>query len=234
MLDVQVRMLYPGGAYRWTRARCVPVRDAQGNIVRYVTFQIDVDDLKRAEDLLAAEVKLLAEGGARRATGSGSGRTSAASVEELCHGCFCNILLVALRQPRTSSVGAGRRLAGHCSRNLLDRSAIDRRRAKSTPIPWRSSREGSDHRGGFGQRLKMGWVGVAGDDEDSWIRLACWSMPIMSGSGEASGILAVYRREPVRSQRRNSWISSTGLQRLRVSGSTEPAPTKRSIRPGWS
>ena len=59
MFDEQIRMLYPNGAYRWTRARAVPIRDAQGNIVRYVTFQIDVDDLKRAEDLLAAEVKLL-------------------------------------------------------------------------------------------------------------------------------------------------------------------------------
>jgi PAS domain S-box-containing protein len=57
MFDEQIRILYPDGAYRWTRARAVPIRDAQGNIVRYVTFQIDVDDLKRAEDLLAAEVK---------------------------------------------------------------------------------------------------------------------------------------------------------------------------------
>jgi PAS domain S-box-containing protein len=47
MFDEQIRMLYPDGAYRWTRARAVPIRDAQGNIVRYVTFQIDVDDLKR-------------------------------------------------------------------------------------------------------------------------------------------------------------------------------------------
>lgn len=59
LYDEQIRMLYPDGTYRWTRARCVPVRDAQGNVVRYVTFQIDVDDLKRAEDLLAAEVKVL-------------------------------------------------------------------------------------------------------------------------------------------------------------------------------
>ena len=57
--DHQIRMLYPNGTYRWTRSRCVPVRDAQGNVVRYVTFQVDVDDLKRAENLLAAEVKLL-------------------------------------------------------------------------------------------------------------------------------------------------------------------------------
>jgi PAS domain S-box-containing protein len=57
MMDYEVRMLYPDGAYRWTRALCVPVRDAQGNVVRYVTHQIDVDDLKRAEALLAPEVK---------------------------------------------------------------------------------------------------------------------------------------------------------------------------------
>src|ERR1700733_11196577 len=57
--DHQIRMLYPNGTYRWTRSRCVPVRNAQGNVVRYVTFQVDVDDLKRAENLLAAEVKLL-------------------------------------------------------------------------------------------------------------------------------------------------------------------------------
>jgi PAS domain S-box-containing protein len=57
--DHQIRMLYPNGTYRWTRSRCVPVRDAQGNVVRFVTFQVDVDDLKRAENLLAAEVQLL-------------------------------------------------------------------------------------------------------------------------------------------------------------------------------
>ena len=74
MIDQQIRMLYPGGAYRWTRARCVPVRDAQGNIVRYVTFQIDVDDLKRAEDLLAAEVKLLERVARGEPLAPGSGR----------------------------------------------------------------------------------------------------------------------------------------------------------------
>jgi PAS domain S-box-containing protein len=59
MMDQEVRMLYPNSRYRWTRARCVPVRNAQGKIVRYVTFQIDVDDLKQAEALLAGEVNIL-------------------------------------------------------------------------------------------------------------------------------------------------------------------------------
>ena len=37
LFDSEMRLLYPDGAYRWTRAVCVPVRDAQGNVVRYVT-----------------------------------------------------------------------------------------------------------------------------------------------------------------------------------------------------
>ena len=85
LLDQQMRMLYPTGVYRWTRTRCVPVRDAQGNIVRYVTFQIDVDDLKRAEDLLAAEVHVLE----KVARGEPLGQIQDAlnrHVEELCNG----------------------------------------------------------------------------------------------------------------------------------------------------
>jgi PAS domain S-box-containing protein len=92
LMDEQVRMLYPDGAYRWTRSRCVPVCDAQGNVVRYVTFQIDVDDLKQAEGLLAAEVKVLE----RVARGEPLGQLLDAlcrQVEELCTGCFCNIRL---------------------------------------------------------------------------------------------------------------------------------------------
>ena len=88
------------------RARdAVPVRDAQGNIVRYVTFQIDVDDLKRAEDLLAAEVKLL-ERVARGEQLSEVLDALSRHVEELCNGCFCHILLVA---PDNQALRARRR-----------------------------------------------------------------------------------------------------------------------------
>jgi PAS domain S-box-containing protein len=90
--DHEQRMLYPNGKYRWTRSRCVPVRDAQGNVVRYVTFQVDIDALKQAEGLLAAEVKVLE----RVARGEPLDQVLEAlshHVEELCNGCFCNILL---------------------------------------------------------------------------------------------------------------------------------------------
>jgi len=136
LFDEQIRMLYPSGVYRWTRARCVPVRDAQGNIVRYVTFQIDVDDLKRAEDLLAAEVKLLE----RVARGEPLAQVLEAlgrHVEELCRDCFCSVLV------KDSS--------------------------------WQESQ----------WPPQMQLQGYA----------SCWSTPIMSGSGEPSGVIAVYRRQ---------------------------------------
>jgi PAS domain S-box-containing protein len=128
MMDEQLRMLYPDGVYRWTRARCVPVRDAQGNVVRYVTFQIDVDDLKRAEDLLAAEVDVL-ERVARGEPLSQILEAVSRHVEELCEGCVCNILIGA--EP-----------------SMPDGYAL------------------------------------------------CGSTPILSGSGEPSGVIAIYRHEP--------------------------------------
>jgi hypothetical protein len=123
IMDHQIRMLYPDGAYRWTRARCVPVRDAQGNVVRHVSFQIDVDDLKRAEDLLAAEVKALE----RVARGEPLVQVLDAlsrHVEELCNGCFCNILVVA-PDGEHFEVGAGPSLPD-TFKNLLDRRTIGR------------------------------------------------------------------------------------------------------------
>ena len=134
--DHELRMLYPNGTYRWTRTRCVPVRDAQGNVVRYVTFQIDIDELKRAEALLAAEVMVLE----RVARGEPPGQVMEAlslHVEELCYGCFCKVLL---DDARHLEIGAGR----------------------SVPEGYTS----------------------------------CYSIPIVLGSREPSGVMEIYRPEP--------------------------------------
>jgi PAS domain S-box-containing protein len=191
MMDMQIRMLYPGGAYRWTRARCVPVRDAQGNVVRYVTFQIDVDDLKRAEDLLAAEVKVLA----RVARGEPFGQVLDAlsrHMEELCSGCFCNILVVA-PDNKHFEVGAGPSLPGIFN-DLLGRRTIDPRGRDPYSLA-------------FIEKAPIITADLANDSRwegSAWPTMmktygytACWSMPIMTGSGGVSGIIAIYRREPV-------------------------------------
>jgi PAS domain S-box-containing protein len=190
MWDEQIRMLYPNGAYRWTRARCVPVRDAQGNVVRYVTFQIDVDDLKRAEDLLAAEVKLLE----RVARGEPLGQVLEAltcHLEQLCNGCFCNVLVVAAEN-KYFEVGAGPSLPDTFNQ-LLDRMAIDRGGfdpysmafIEKTPIITGDVVNDSRWEGSDWQALMKSY-GYA----------SCWSMPIMSGSGEVSAIIAIYQRDP--------------------------------------
>jgi PAS domain S-box-containing protein len=191
MLDLQIRMLYPDGTYRWTRARAVPVRDAQGNIVRFVTFQIDVDDLKRAEDLLAAEVKLL-ERVARGEPPSQVLEALSRHVDELCSGCFCNILLVA-PDNKHFEVGAGPSLPGTFN-DLLNQRIIDRGGydpyslafIANAPIITRDL--ASDSRW-----ERSDWPAMM----KSYGYASCWSLPIMSGSGGASGIIAIHRREPV-------------------------------------
>jgi PAS domain S-box-containing protein len=191
MLDLQIRMLYPDGTYRWTRARAVPVRDAQGNVVRFVTFQIDVDDLKRAEDLLAAEVKLL-ERVARGEPPSQVLEALSRHVEELCGGCFCNILLVA-PDNKHFEFGAGPSLPGTFN-DLLNQRIIDRRGydpyslafiAKAPIITGDLASDSRWERSDWPAMMK------------SYGYASCWSIPIMSGSGGASGIIAIHRREPV-------------------------------------
>jgi PAS domain S-box-containing protein len=190
MMDQQIRLLYPGGIYRWTRARCVPVRDAQGNIVRYVTFQIDVDDLKRAEDLLAAEVKLLE----KVARGESLGEILDAlsrNVEELCNGCLCNVLLVAQDNKRFD-VGAGPSLPDtfndSLARRNIDRGGCDPCSLALIAKAQIISRDlANDPRWeGSAWPAMMATHGFA----------SCWSTPVLSGSGVASGVIAIYRRAP--------------------------------------
>jgi PAS domain S-box-containing protein len=190
MFDQQVRMRYPNGGYRWTRARAVPVRDAQGNIVRYVTFQIDVDDLKQAEDLLAAEVKLLervARGEPLREVLDALCRY----VEELCGGCFCNVLTVA-QDNKYFEFSAGRSLAGPF-KDLPSPKAIDR--AGSDPYSLAFINKSAIVTRDLGNDAR--WAG------SPWLAMirtqgyvACWSMPILSGSDSVSGMIALHWREP--------------------------------------
>lgn len=130
--DDTSRMRRADGSYRWVRSRMVPSRDAEGNIVRYVSCQTDVHDLKQAEALLAGEVRVLeltARGKPLREVLGALCRLA----EELCSGCRCTISVVAHGE------------------------------APSQPLGY----------------------------------AAGWSMPILSASGEPSGVFAVHRREPV-------------------------------------
>lgn len=190
MFDAQLRMHYKDGSYRWMRCLCVPFRDAQDNVVRYVTCQLDINDLKLAESLLAAEVALQ-EMIARGETLTQVLEALSHHVEDLCEGCFCSILRVTPDKKHFYVVAGPSMPAayndklngllidpcyGPCSLAIVSKSAIVTVDPVNDPR-WKGSE----------------WpLLVTSYGYDS-----CWSMPIMSASGETSGIFAIYRNAPV-------------------------------------
>jgi len=188
--EYQLRLRHKDGAYRWTLARDAPCRDAQGNLVRWVAVHVDVDDLRRAEDLLSAEVKLL-ERVARGESLSQVLQAFSRQMEGLFNGCFCGSLVVG-SDKKHFELGAGPSLPREFNA-LLERRNIDgggsdpysRAFIEKTPIiTWDSN-------------IDSRWEG---SDWQTMMRIygytSCWSIPIISGSGEVSGIIAMYRREP--------------------------------------
>jgi PAS domain S-box-containing protein len=68
--DIERRARRGDGAYRWGHMRGLPLRDANGSILRWYVLQTDTDDRRRAEDALRASEAFLAEGQRISATGS--------------------------------------------------------------------------------------------------------------------------------------------------------------------
>lgn len=50
--DVELRQRRADGVYRWFHVQGLPVRDAQGRIIRWCILQTDIDERKRAEEAL--------------------------------------------------------------------------------------------------------------------------------------------------------------------------------------
>src|SRR5262245_42521501 len=50
--DVEVRTLRADGTYRWLHSRALPLRDTNGNIVRWHNLLADIDERKHAEEAL--------------------------------------------------------------------------------------------------------------------------------------------------------------------------------------
>ena len=185
--ESELRFLYPNGAYRWTQAVCVPIRDAHGNVVRYVTCQIDVDDLKQAEALLAAEVKLLE--------------------------------MVARGEPLRARSGRSQPSCGRVMQRLfLQRSGRGARREalpESAPVPslpdaWHDIFNGKTIDSSYDpcslsviEKAPVIASDLANDpgwQGSPWLPVmnalgfgSCCAMPILSASGEVSGVVAIYR-----------------------------------------
>lgn len=69
-LSIDVRVRRADGQYRWHTSRRVPLRGAEGEIVRWYSVGIDIEDQKRAEEALRRSEAFLAEGQRLSRTGS--------------------------------------------------------------------------------------------------------------------------------------------------------------------
>ena len=91
--DWEARVRRVDGAYRWFQFRALPLRGTAGRVVRWYALLTDIEDLKRAEALLAAEKRLL------EMVASGQPLPTFLDalcrlVEELVPGCYCSVLLI--------------------------------------------------------------------------------------------------------------------------------------------
>jgi PAS domain S-box-containing protein len=187
--DCRVRLLRADGVYRWHRVQGFPLRDGQGGIDLWYGLFTDIDDVTRAEALLAGEKRLLEEVARGRPLPHTLDDLSHL-VEELVEGCYCSILLVDAGGAHFR-VGSGPSLPDHYNA-ILDGKTIDGgygpcSLAVALKAPVITADLANDPR----------WTGSAWPPlmaEIGWA--SCWSMPILTGDQEVLGIFALYRSEP--------------------------------------
>ena len=185
--DHELRMRRADGQYRWFLTRALPLRDEQGNIVKWYGTATDIEDRKRTEMLLGGEKRLLemiARGDSRALILDALCRL----VEDLASGCLSSILLLdsntnSLRHgaapslPTTYSAAIDGAVigpsVGSCGTAAYRKQPVIVSDIATDPL-WADFRELA-----LGHGLR-----------------ACWSTPILSSAGSVLGTFAIYYREP--------------------------------------
>jgi PAS domain S-box-containing protein len=187
--NFEARQHRADGIYRWFHLQGFPLRDADGTIVLWYLLQTDIDNRKRAEDLLSREKRLL-EMVAR-------GLPLTAGLDALCElveatmdPCCCGILLVdptatTFRRCAAPSLSLSFKVAfegtkvdpahGPCGMAVADKTQVIATDVAADPR-WAHSP----------------WSGLMTELD---LR-SCWSTPILSGDGTVLGVLAIYQRGP--------------------------------------
>jgi PAS domain S-box-containing protein len=188
-LLTEIRLRRADGVYRWFQIHAEPLRDSQGEIVQWYVLQTDIDNLKRAESLLAGEKRLLEMVALGRPLDEVL-TSLCAFVEATVPECQCAVFPIDLREHKfdkgfAPSLGAaytgplqgvpvvpGTAPCGAAAVHVTQIIALD---IESDPRWLGSSYR--EHALAFGLR-------------------AVWSTPIVSRSGEVLGTFAVYQRHP--------------------------------------
>jgi PAS domain S-box-containing protein len=186
-MESEVRVRGRDGNYRWLLVRNVPLRDEQGNIVRWYGTAIEIEDRKRAEGLLAGEKRLL-EMIAR-------GDSLSQILDALCRlveggptGCLTSILLL---DPFANCLrhGAAPSLPLAYTR-AIDGAAIGPSTGSCGTAAYRAEQViVSDI------ATDALWADYRDLALPHGLR-ACWSTPIFSSEGKVLGTFATYYREP--------------------------------------
>src|SRR5438309_2027485 len=173
------------GEYRWFLARAVPLRDEQGNILKWYGITMEIEDRKRAEALLAGEKHVL------EMVAKGDSLTQILEslcllVEEQAQGALASVLLVQ----------NGRLMHGG---------------SPSLPKAYTAAVDGiaiGPTVGSCGTAAYRGEQVIVSDiaTDPLWANYreiplshslrACWSTPIFSPEGSVIGTFGIYYREP--------------------------------------
>src|SRR5580704_14884680 len=189
IFEYETRVRRANGEYRWMFHRNVPLREANGNIVKWYGSSLDVEDRKQAEVLLSAEKRLL-EMTATDVPLERILNVLCLFIEEQRSGTLASVLLL---NPDSVylSFAAGPRIpnewkqqmerlpigpcAGSCGTAAFTRSPVIVSDIARDPL-W----EVPEHRA---SALKHG------------LR-ALWSSPVLSSKGNVLGTFCMYYREP--------------------------------------
>jgi len=185
----EIRLLRADGVYRWFQIHGEPLRDSQGEIVQWYVLQTDIDDLKRAETMLAGEKRLLEMVALGRPLHEIL-NSLCTFVEQMAPECQCAVFPIDQDEHRfdkgfAPSLGDAYTGplqgvpvvpgAAPCGAAAVHKTQIIAFDIESDPR-WLTSAY-RDLALGFGLR-------------------AVWSTPIVSRSGEVLGTFAVYQRHP--------------------------------------
>jgi formate hydrogenlyase transcriptional activator len=187
--EIEARLRRFDGVYRWFIFRATPSFDHDGKVVKWFGTNTDIEDRKRAENLLAGENRVL------EMTAKGNSLESILEalcrvVEQTADGCLCSVILI---DPTGSTIEQAIAPSLPPSYNgRFPGTAVDREGGPCTEAALRKK-----------QVIVPDVVADTRWDTYGWRTdalahglKACWSTTILASNGLVLGTFAIYWREP--------------------------------------
>src|SRR5258706_6445911 len=183
------RLLRADGVYRWHSIYGEPLRNSEGEIVQWYMLQTDIDNLKRAESLLAGEKRLLEMVALGRPLAEIL-NSLCAFVEQAAPESMCAVFPIDADENKFHN-GFAPSLGDAYTRPLQGVRAVPESAPCGAAATYRTQVVAVDI------ESDPRWLASSYRDHALSFGLrAVWSTPIVSRSGEVLGTFAVYQRHP--------------------------------------